>query len=227
MVTDYDEKKDIIKLRKDQQIDSVEVVKSANKNAQDAIYTFNDGGSIRINEAVTITYRGKKAIYSYKKAKFVSESRYTLQGSGSDLTLIVNDAYVNKIGNNVNASEISPVITILNASSVNKKYGLNLTSNGLIKAGKSDDTLKGGTGSDTLTGGNGKDVFVYGWSNDVITDYTSEDRIVFEDNQELISYEIKPKTKHVILSVGIGTAEFGTIQINNGQGKEITVGKDT
>ena len=226
VVTDYAEKKDVIKLQKGQKIDAVEVIESATKNAQDAIYTLNDGGSIRINEAVTITYKGKKKIYKKKNIALVSEEGYTLQGSGSDLTLLVNDKYAGSNNIKINSTEISPAVDILNASNVSKKYNLNLTGDGTIKAGKGNDTLTGGNGDDTLTGGKGKDVFVYTWGNDVITDYAAEDSIVLDNNLELINYELVPK-KHVLLSVGTGTVESGTIQINNGQNKAITIGEET
>ena len=225
VITDYDEKKDVIKIKKEQMIDAVEVTKSSTKNAQDVIYTFDDGGSIRINEAVNII-RGKKNTYKKKKITFISEENYTLNGSGSDLILTVNDDYVGKNGNKINAQEISPASNILNASAVSKKYNLNLIADGTIKAGKGNDTLTGGTGDDVLTGGSGKDVFVYGWGKDTVTDYAAGDSIVLDANQEITSYDIISK-KHVLLSVGTGSVESGTIQINNGQGKAITIGKET
>ena len=49
---------------------------------------------------------------------------------------------------------------------------------------------------------------------------------MLDDNQDIVKYEIKSK-KHVLLSVGTGNIESGTIQINNSQGKAITINDDT
>ena len=231
-ITDYTEKKDIIKLQKDQKIDSLETVASASKNAIDVIYKLNNGGSIRVDKAITVTYKSGKAIYKKKNIKFVTDDGYVLQGSGSDVTLKLtkDDAAKNT---KVNVLEISPAINIVDATSVSYKvgkttsyYDMDLTGNGIIKCGNGNDTLTGGSGGDKLTGGKGKDVFVYGTGKDTITDYAADDRITLNANQELIDFEIKSK-KHVVLSVGTGTVVAGSIQINNGKGKDITVNDET
>ena len=245
-IIDYTEKQDIIKLLKDQKIESVETVTSATSNAIDVIYNLNNSGSIRIDKAITITYKGGKAIYKKKKIAFMTDDGYTLQGSGTDLTLKLNGD--NALNNTkINAPEISPAINIVDASSVGKKpyyYDLDITGKGSINGSKGNDTLTGLEGNDTLLGGEGNDVlrgstgndilkgdkgndiFVYSSGNDTIADYATGDIITLDNNQKLISYEMKTK-KHIILSIGTGSITSGTIQINNGKGKSIIIGDDT
>ncbi|MBR1729738.1 MAG: hypothetical protein IJ728_09470 [Selenomonadaceae bacterium] len=217
VITDYTEGKDIIKLQDNNAIESIDIVDSDSNNAQDIIYTLTDGNSIRVNNAVTITYKNKKPIYSYKKITFVKDD-YTLKGSGSNLTLTITDAYIKKTKNTkINTAEISPAINIVDDSNVGKKNGLEIISDGLIKGGKGADTLTGGSGNDTLTGGAGNDLFVYTAGHDIITDYVVADKISLEADQTVVSSSLDKKNVILVMSNG------GRLQINNGKGKAITI----
>ena len=103
----------------------------------------------------------------------------------------------------------------------------NYEMNVVIRGGKGADTLSGGDGDDTLIGGAGADVFLYTAGNDVITDYApltvkkTGDKINLADGQSIIGSSLKGS--NVILTIGENGTEVGTIQVNKGKGKEITV----
>jgi len=105
--------------------------------------------------------------------------------------------------------------TLSGGSGNNKLYGE--AGNDSLVGGASNDSLWGGNGDDILTGGSGKNVFFYasGDGNDVIADFSYSDMI------KLTKGSIKKVTKNgndVTIKIG-----SGSIKIQNGKGKEITI----
>ena len=128
--------------------------------------------------------------------------------------------------------DIEDFVTAADASKL--KDALDITSNdkGLsIKCGSGADTLRGGSGADTFTGGKGNDVFVYGGGQLVITDYSplatknNGDRIRLEDGQYIMEVEVKGS--NIVLTVGEGIDKIGTIQVNKGKNRDMTINDET
>ena len=90
--------------------------------------------------------------------------------------------------------------------------------NDSLVGGKGNDILFGGKGNDTLTGGNGKDIFYYesGDGSDIITDYKAGDDKIKIDGGSID--KITVSGKNVTFKIG-----KGSVEIQNGKGKEITV----
>ena len=266
VITDYGVKgNDIVKIPNNQAITSITTVESAfytgavNNNI-DAAYALNTDDSITILAAVTKSYKGKTTIFNKKKINFVRDDGYTLQGSGTDLTLKVTENNVLDNGNQINTATLSPAINLVDASAlsykVNKKtyyYDMDIKiEKGTIKGSNGNDTLTGGldsdvliggagnnildggSGNDVLTGNKGDDVFILSEGNDTITDYSpfetknNGDYIKLPEGQVILSSTIIQRTKHVLLTIGDENNDtIGTVQINNGKGKLITIGDET
>ena len=105
------------------------------------------------------------------------------------------------------------------------------TGNDTIYGLAGNDTLNGGSGNDILIGGAGNDVFVYTAGNDIITDYSpvgtknNGDSIILETAQEVMTSTLNKN--HLILTIGKYGNATGTLQINNGKNKEITINGET
>ena len=188
-------------------IESSILVDGSQKNSKDAIYYLNNGGSIRINNAVE---KGKT-----KKIKFdVYPDGELITGTDGDDMLLEgegNDSIYGKKGNDSLFGDIGN----------DKLFG---------DAGA--DTLNGSDGNDTLTGGAGADVFVYTAGDDVITDYvalgakSTGDKIMLAPDQSIKSSSLNGKD--VVLTIGDATHDsLGSIRIKNVKGKDITVNDRT
>ncbi|MBR4152243.1 MAG: hypothetical protein IKT98_04735 [Selenomonadaceae bacterium] len=104
--------------------------------------------------------------------------------------------------------------TIWGGAGSDKIYGGSGDDNLYGDAG--DDSIHGGMGNNTLTGGDGNDIFAYEGGNDFIADYTAG-----EDKIQLLSGSIEESSisgDNVIL-----TTEDGSITINGGKGKELSI----
>ena len=243
VITDYNEntskENDIIRLQGDLAIESITYVTNKNAiDAQDAIYNLNNDDSIQINKAISTKYTGKAQVASpvYKKVTFVNDNGYTLTGSESNLTLTIKDNYFkNKnpgvkkpITETLKSSELSPATNNFDASGFSKNYNLEITSNGTLQGGAGNDTLIGGSDNDYFKGGAGNDVFVFSAGNDTIADYNTKgnDVIQLDYDQSVISTSLKGS--NVILTIGNSNSDtVGTIQINGGKTKKITLSKET
>ena len=98
-------------------------------------------------------------------------------------------------------------------------YVVGNSKNNSLVGSKSDDTLEAGEGKNTLTGGSGDDVFVHSGGKDLITDYKAGDKIVFSDDNEAESWQVK--NGNVIF-----TTENGSVTVKGGKGKSITIEND-
>ena len=123
-------------------------------------------------------------------------------------------------------------VTAIDASKLKEPTDINGNDKGLlIKGGTVADILRGGSGNDTLTGGKGNDVFEYSAGNDVITDYSplatknNGDRIRLEDGQYIMEVEVKGS--NIVLTVGEGIDKIGTIQVNKGKNRDMTINDET
>ena len=185
------------------------------------LYVTFDSGSIVLKDVdMGVGGVGKKNIVTVKGG---NDSTDTLP-SGLTLSGTTMTASKNFKGSAIDLTKYSSVKT-LNASAVSQK--LKITGNSLankitggkgndsIFGGAGNDTLIAGAGKDTLTGGRGKDVFVHSKGKDVITDYT-EGADTVKLNSALKS--VKVSGKNVVL-----TTEGGSVTIQNGKGKDITL----
>jgi len=232
IIGDYAEGKDIIKLKTNHIIETLTLVEGSGANVQDAVFTLNNGGSIKVKNAVTTLIRNRKPYEVKKKINFITSDDYTIQGAGSDFTLLLKDK--NIIGKTeLNAADISPAINKVDGSAITKKYNLRINGNGSIIGGTGNDTLTGEVGDDTFKGGAGADVFIYTGGDDVIADYAAltvkktGDKIMLAEGQ-MITDIATLKDNDIVLTIGAeGADSVGSIRIVKGKGKEITVNDET
>ena len=231
IIGDYAEGKDIIKLKTNHIIETLTLVEGSGANVQDAVFTLNNGGSIKVKNAVTTLIRNRKPYEVKKKINFITSDDYTIQGAGSDFTLLLKDK--NIIGKTeLNAADISPAINKVDGSAITKKYNLRINGNGSIIGGTGNDTLTGEVGDDTFKGGAGADVFIYTGGDDVIADYAAltvkktGDKIMLAEEQMVTASSLKGSD--IILTIGTPeTDSIGSVRIVNGKNKEITVNDET
>ena len=161
-----------------------------------------------------------------------AEQKNTLSGGGtikSGTDGLIYNKYITAAtitsdyqDNEISYNDYADSIVVINASTLKDNESIAITGNekdNSIKGGKGDDTLNGYDGNDTLTGGRGEDIFVYTGGNDVITDYKAG-----EDTIEIAAGTINDyKTSGADF---VFTISGGTLTIQNGKNKEITVDED-
>ena len=189
-----------------------QTIRTSTLQGSDVILTIgNEGGNDSIG---TICVKKGK-----NKDITVGDRTYVFGNGGATLkpqdevSVKIEDDFVNAI----DASKLKEATTLNGSENDN-----------VITGGNGSDTLSGGAGNDTLTGNKGDDVFVYNGGNDVITDYSplgtknNGDKILLDGDQTITAVSLKGN--HVVLSIGYaGGASVGTLQINKGKGREITI----
>ena len=187
-------------------------VASASLKSSDMIFKIGSG-SITVKNGKGKEISIGSSIYQDNLVYDAKKTAVTV-GSGFSGTLGAND-YDSKT-KTVNASAVTKSVNIVGNSVANSIFGGTRADS--ISGGAGNDSLVGGAGDDTLTGGAGKDVFVYGSGdgNDVITDYTAgQDKIKISSGTiSATSYS----GSNVIFTVG-----SGSLTVQNGKGKKITV----
>lgn len=231
VITDYEEGKDVVNLSKNHIVESMETVEGAASDVKDLIFHINNGGSLRINDAVKTVKKRGKSVETTTDICFVTDKFHTILSADGEVTIVLNESVL-RDGDTIDMAEIAPIVDKIDTSKLKKKISLNIIGKGSIKGGAGNDTLTGDIGDDILTGGNGADVFVFNGGNDFITDYSSlgtknkGDKILIGEDQRIVSASMDGNS--VILTVGDGESNnVGTIQLNRCKNKEITVNDKT